>query len=363
MKKVIFLIVVVVFLVALIGILNTGGSTLTIGATQHERPAFMEAEIDPATLKSFAPLPDVMASQKNPITPEKVALGRMLYYDTRLSKEDDISCNSCHLLDKYGVDNQPVSDGYKGQKGNRNAPTVYNAAGHFVQFWDGRAADVEAQAKGPILNPIEMGMPDEKYVIAVLKGIPGYVEAFKKTFPGENDAVTYDNMAKAIGAFERKLVTPSRWDKYLKGDPGTLTNVEKIGFNRFMEANCHSCHGGTYLGGASFAKLGVAKNWPDTSDLGRYQVTKREADKMKFKVPSLRNIEKTGPYFHDGSIPTLEKAVRAMAEYQVGKPLKTDDVKFIVAWLRTLTGEIPSGYIKKPELPKGTAKAASGTGE
>ena len=169
-------------------------------------------EVDSARLGVFKALPPVMDSAANPITEEKVVLGRMLYYDARLSKGQDVSCNSCHELSKYGVDNQPVSDGHKGQKGTRNSPTVYNAAGHFVQFWDGRAPTVEEQAKGPILNPVEMAMPGQKNALAVLDSMPEYVEAFQKAFPGEKHPVTFDNLAKAIGAFERNLVTVSRWD-------------------------------------------------------------------------------------------------------------------------------------------------------
>ena len=175
------------------------------------------AAVDAARLKLFQPLPDSMVSDSNPMTPAKVDLGRMLYYDMRLSKNHDVACNSCHLLDQYGVDGKPVSTGHRQQKGNRNAPTVYNAAGHFVQFWDGRAADVEEQAKGPVLNPVEMAMPDEASVVAMLKSIPGYVEAFSAAYPDEADPVTYDNMARAIGAFERGLVTPGRWDRSRAG--------------------------------------------------------------------------------------------------------------------------------------------------
>ena len=192
----------------------------------------------------------------------------MLYYEPRLSKGQDISCNSCHMLDKYGVDLQPTSDGHKGKQGDRNSPTVYNAAGHFVQFWDGRAADVEEQAKGPVMNPVEMAMPSEKRVVAVLKSIPEYVELFKQAFPEDKDPVSYRNMARAIGAFERKLVTPSRWDKFLRGDSRALTNEEKAGFNLFMETGCQACHMGTYLGGNMYQMLGLAKPWPDASDPG-----------------------------------------------------------------------------------------------
>jgi len=315
-----------------------------------------QAAIDQAKLSLFEPLPEVIGSDKNPITAEKVALGRMLFYEKRLSKSQQISCNSCHDLSSYGVDGQPTSDGHKGKLGNRNSPTVYNAAGHFAQFWDGRAADVEAQAKGPVMNPVEMAMPSEAQVVTVLKSMPEYVEAFKRAFPEEKGAITYDNMAKAIGAFERKLTTPSRWDRFRQGDETALTVEEKAGFNAFVEAGCPTCHAGRFVGGSLYQKLGAARPWPDATDPGREKVTGNEADRLVFKVPSLRNIEKTGPYYHTGKVNTIEEAVSTMAEYQVGKTLSTEQLNSIVAWLKTLTGEIPAEYIKEPVLPKSTAK-------
>ena len=311
-------------------------------------------EVDSSRLGNFKALPPVMDAAGNPISEEKIALGRMLYYDARLSRGQDVSCNSCHELTRYGVDNQPVSDGHKGQKGTRNAPTVYNAAGHFKQFWDGRARTVEEQAKGPILNPVEMAMPDQKEVLAVLNSMPEYVEDFKKAFPDEKDPVTYDNLANAIGAFERKLVTLSRWDKYLGGDLAALSDAEKAGLNKFLDAGCQSCHNGPYVGGSMFQKLGVAKPWDNANDPGRFAVTRQESDRMVFKVPTLRNIEKTAPYYHDGSIATLEEAVRRMGDYQLARVLSKAEVGSIVTFLKALTGEIPAEYIKEPALPKST---------
>jgi cytochrome c peroxidase len=319
-------------------------------------PAPTHATIDAARLQPFAPLPAVMTSTSNPITEEKVALGRMLYYEPRLSKSQQISCNTCHLLDKYGVDGQPTSDGHKGQMGSRNAPTVYNAAGHLAQFWDGRAADVEAQAKGPIMNPIEMAMDSETNVLVVLKSMPEYVAAFKAAFPGEKDPVTYDNLAQAIGAFERRLVTPSRWDKFLGGDQNALSSDEKAGFDAYWEAGCQTCHAGAYLGGNLYQRLGLTKPWPDNSDPGREKVTQSEADRMVFKVPSLRNIDKTGPYYHNGKIATLAQAVSMMAEYQLGKTLTEAQTKSIITFLGTLTGDVPAEYIQQPALPKSTPR-------
>jgi cytochrome c peroxidase len=321
-----------------------------------ESPSVIAVNIDPAALKIFQPLPESVPSTSNPVTDEKVTLGRMLYYEPRLSKSQEISCNSCHLLDRYGADAQPTSDGHRGKVGDRNSPTVYNAAGHFVQFWDGRAESVEEQAKGPVLNPVEMAMPSEKQVITVLKSMPEYVEAFKKAFPEEKEPISYENVARAIGAFERKLITPSRWDKFLAGDSQALTNEEKAGFNLFMETGCQACHAGTYLGATTYQILGMVKPWPDTSDPGREKVTKSESDRMVFKVPGLRNVAETQPYYHNGKVERLEQAVSRMAEYQLGKTLNDEQIRSIVTWLKALTGVIPAEYIQKPVLPQSTSK-------
>jgi len=314
-------------------------------------PASKTIEIDAAKLKLFKPLPSTVEVKAGGHEAERVTLGRMLYYEPRLSKGQDIACNDCHKLDAYGVDNEPTSQGHKGQRGDRNSPTVYNAALHFVQFWDGRAADVEEQAKGPILNPVEMAMPDEKRVVAVLKSMPEYVAAFKAAYPEAKDPVTYNNIADAIGTFERGLLTPSRWDKFLTGDANALTNEEKTGFNEFLAAGCQTCHMGVLVGGNLYQKLGLAKNYPDTADEGRSKISKNEGDKFFFKVPSLRNIDKTAPYFHNGKVVTLDESVKQMADYQLGAKLSDAQIKSIVTWLRSLTGEIPADYIKKPVLP------------
>ena len=296
-------------------------------------------------------VPAQIESPVNPITAAKVELGRMLYFDPRLSKDRDVSCNSCHDLARYGVDGKPVSTGHRGQTGARNSPTVYHAAGHFTQFWDGRAADVEEQAKGPVLNPVEMAMSSGEEVEARLRAVRGYAAAFARAFPGESQPVTFDNAARAIGAFERKLVTPSRWDKFMKGDRAALTAEEFDGHHEFMHTGCASCHNGPYVGGRSFQKLGAEKPWPDASDAGRYEVTKAATDRMMFKVPSLRNVEKTAPYFHNGKVTTLDEAVRLMGEYQLNTKLTPAQVTSIAAWLRTLTGELPKELIKAPRLP------------
>lgn len=312
--------------------------------------ASAETTVNRAILGMFQPVSEMADNPANPVTDAKVALGRMLYYETRLSKNRTVSCNSCHDLASFGDDGLPVSKGIHDQVGGRSAPTVYNAAIHIAQFWDGRAADVEEQAVGPVLNPIEMGMPDEAYVLRVLNSIPGYVEAFAKAFPDEDQPLTYQNVGKAIGAFERKLMTPSRFDDFLKGDDAALNDAEKHGLNLFVTTGCTVCHNGMGVGGHLFQKLGLVKEWP-TKDLGRYEATKNEADKYFFKVPSLRNITETGPYLHDGSIGSLEEIVSKMAEYQLGRQLSKEDVDSIVVFLGSLKGRIDEDYIRQPELP------------
>jgi cytochrome c peroxidase len=322
-----------------------------------------KVQVNADALSMFAPLPQEMASPANPVTDAKVKLGRMLYYDPRLSANQKISCNSCHPLADYGAEHEPVSTGFHGQKGSRNAPTVYNAAGHFVQFWDGRAPTIEEQAKGPITNPVEMAMPSGSVAVQVLKSMPEYVALFEQSFPSEKDPITYNNMADAIGAFERGLVTPAPWDAFLKGDQSALSDAEKSGFNTFAAVGCQWCHNGPYVGGGEYQKLGVMKPWPNQKDMGRYQVTKAEEDRMVFKVPSLRNIEKTGPYFHDGSVKTLDEAIRDMGALQRGVELTPAQVKSIETWMNALTGPIPTSYIQPPELPKSTSQTPAPAGK
>lgn len=321
---------------------------LSIGATAIIAFA---VDIPAAKLRAFAPLPPVAESESNPLTEQKIQLGRMLYFEPRLSRDQKVSCNSCHDLARYGVDNEATSEGFRGQRGGRNSPSVYNAAAHFVQFWDGREPDVEAQAKGPVMNPIEMAMPSEQHVVVVLKSIPEYAKLFARAFPGERDPVNLSNAARAIGAFERKLMTPSRWDVFLKGDKNALTDAEKTGFLKFVDAGCPACHNGALLGGTSFQRLGAAKPFPGVKDTGVHQVTGHDADKFKFKVPSLRNVTQTGPYFHNGKESSLNAAIMQMSEYQLGKPLSEADVKSIATFLDALTGPLPAEYIKPPKLP------------
>jgi len=299
----------------------------------------------------FGTLPAEAGSQANPVTDAKIELGRILYYDPRLSKNQDVSCNSCHQLDNFGVDSEPTSPGHKGQLGGRNSPTVYNAAFHVSQFWDGRAADVEEQAKGPVLNPIEMAMPSEEAVLVVLNSVPGYPPLFAAAFPGEEDPVSYDNMARAIGAFERRLVTPSRFDAFIGGEADALTGQELEGLEAFVTLGCIQCHMGPAIGGGSYQKLGRNVPYP-SEDKGREEATGNEADRYFFKVPSLRNVAETGPYFHDGSVATLDEAIRLMGKHQLGVELDAKQVLVLTAFLESLTGEPDEAYVAMPELPE-----------
>ena len=303
------------------------------------------------TLKPFLPVfgkpLKVAQLPKQRLESAKVELGRTLYHEKRLSRDNSISCNSCHDTMGFGVDGKKFSLGFEGHLTGRNSPTSFNAFMHVTQFWDGRAATVEEQAKGPILAGKEMGMPSSKAVVAKLKGIPEYPPLFKKAFPRDKDAVNYMNVGTAIGAFERNLVTPGRFDDFLAGKKSALTKREQKGLKTFVTTGCVSCHTGPLVGGYSYQKLGLVKPWPNQADVGRSSIVGDEALKMFFKVPSLRNIEKTGPYFHDSSSKTLEDAVTKMAKHQLGRELSGEQLGDIVAFLKSLTGKIPAQYIKK----------------
>lgn len=327
-------------------------SSLTAAVLALASQSAMADALSDSFLMMFKPLPTEAPSADNELTEAKINLGRMLYYETRLSKGGKMSCNSCHQLDKYGQDNLPFSPGHEGKLGGRSSPSTYNAALHIAQFWDGRAPSVEEQAKGPVLNPGEMGMPSADFVVEVLKSIPGYVEAFKAAFPSEADPITYNNFGKAVGAFERKLVTPSRWDEFLKGKKDALTAEEQKGYETYAKAGCVTCHNGPAVGGAMYQKLGLIKAWPELKDLGRFEATKQESDKHYFKVPSLRNVTETAPYLHDGSVKTIEEMVKMMAEYQLAKSLTDEEVTSIVTFLKALKGDIPKEYVAEPKLPE-----------
>jgi cytochrome c peroxidase len=280
----------------------------------------------------FSPLPKSMIdASKEKI---KIELGQKLYFEKKLSINNTISCNSCHMVDKFGVDNEVTSPGHDGTRGGRNSPTVYNAALNFRHFWDGRAKDLAAQAIGPILNPIEHGLKSKKDALEKIN-TPEYLALFKKSFPGEKKSFTYNNVGHAIAAFEKTLLTPSRFDDYLEGDVHALSNKERKGLKRFMEVGCTSCHSGAGLGGDKYQKIGSIKVYP-TKDKGRFEITKKRRDKFKFKVPILRNVTKTAPYLHDGSISSLSETIKIMGEYQLGVELTKVDIEEIEAFLESL---------------------------
>jgi cytochrome c peroxidase len=297
----------------------------------------------------FGVLPAEAKSGANPITKEKVELGRALYFDKRLSANGKVSCNSCHILRSYGVDHGLTSLGHAGPGVARNVPTVYNAA-LGMQFWDGRAANVEEVAASSAVNPVEPGMFDPNLMVKVLRSIPGYASLFAAAFRGEAQPVTAENVGRAIGAFERRLMTPSRFDKFLEGETSALSPAEQAGLATFMTAGCPTCHTGAAVGGKMLYKLGVVLPYPK-NDLGRALVTGNAADQYFFKVSSLRNVRETAPYFHDGKVKTLEEAVRLMAHDQLGKELSNAEVAAIVAFLGSLTAPLPTGYIQEPPLP------------
>lgn len=283
----------------------------------------------------------------------QVELGKKLYFDPRLSKSGFISCNSCHNLSMGGTDNLKTSIGHNWQKGPINAPTVLNSSMNVAQFWDGRAADLQAQAGGPIANPGEMAFTHE-LAIHVLESIPEYVVEFKQVFG--TDTITIDEVTLAIAEFEKTLVTPnSRFDRWLLGDKNALTAEEVTGYRLFKESGCVACHNGPAVGGNSFQKMGVVEPYKANSPAeGLSAVTGKDADRFKFKVPTLRNVAMTYPYFHDGGAATLTEAVDLMGRLQLGKAFSAEDNAKIVAFLKTLTGDQPSFQL--PQLPPSTDK-------
>lgn len=286
--------------------------------------------------QSLSALPDRPQIPKdNPMTPEKIELGKMLFFDPRLSMDGTISCNSCHNVMFHGGDGRPVGAGIHGQRGGRGSPTVWNSAYLTVQFWDGRAASLEEQALGPLINSVEMGMTSHDLVISRIQQIPGYVQAFKKVFPKDKKP-TIQNAAKAVAAYERTLITPnSPFDKYIKGNKKAMTPQQIRGMKLVDEIGCTSCHTGENFAGEGF-KMGEGhyqpfpqipgskydKMYDITSDLGRYEVTKKAEDKNHWRVPTWRNIAITAPYFHNGKVHTLDEAVRVMARPSWAQILK-----------------------------------------
>lgn len=317
-----------------------------VGCTKKEAPtpaAEEKAAVEDkpaATPEPILPLPD-----EAEVNMDKVLLGRSLYFDTALSGDGTVACATCHMLEHGGAEPRKTSTGIGGQVGPINSPTVLNSSYNFVQFWDGRAKDLQEQAAGPVENPIEMGAKWEN-VVERLKKNEEYTAAFAKLY---EDGVTKDNATDAIAEYEKSLITPSRFDAFLKGDAAAITDAEKKGYATFKEVGCTACHTGIIAGGTMFQKMGLVKDYfkdrgtaITEADLGRFNVTKKPEDKHFFKVPTLRNVELTSPYLHDGSRATLEETVKVMGKYQLGRDLTDAQVNSIVTFLKSLTGKLPA---------------------
>ncbi|WP_293443470.1 cytochrome c peroxidase [Persephonella sp.] len=306
--------------------------------------------------KYFSPIPDLFPSDTNPLTPEKIKLGKILFYEKRISIDGTTSCAKCHPIGYYGTDRLPKSKGNFSKENPRNAPTVFNSAGQIAQHWRGDRRDVEDQAKRALLGKGSFGALSYKWVEDRLKEIKGYKKLFKEAFPEDKDPVNVDNFAKAVGAWERTLTTPSRFDRFLKGHLDALSKEEKEGLKEFIKVGCVSCHSGTLVGGNSYQKFGILEPyWKYTKskkvDYGRYNITKKDEDKYVFKVPPLRNVEKTSPYFHDGSVKDLKKAIWIMGKVQLGKELSDKQVSLIEAFLKSLTGKLSEDIKTLPVMP------------
>ncbi len=306
----------------------------------------------------FQPLPKNFATQEFPVTAERVALGRALFFDPRISVDGTVSCGRCHQPSLYGTDALPLSIGNQNRLNPRNAPTVLNAAGEFVAHWRGDRTNVEDQATKALIGPPSFGQPNYAAAMARIEAISGYPPMFNKAFPNEKSPITPDNWGKAIGAYERTLVTPSPFDAFLNGDTHALPPAAQAGLRTFIATGCASCHNGVGVGGAMYQKFGLFEDyWKATGskniDKGRFDVTNNPADMYQFKVPSLRNVAMTAPYFHDGSVAALPDAVRIMAKVQLGKDLSPQDVTEIVAFLDSLTGALPANFKTLPTLPPG----------
>lgn len=306
----------------------------------------------------FKPIPQMPPEEPgNPSSPEKADLGRMLWFEPRLSESHTISCNSCHIVGLGGVDMLSTSIGHRWQQGSRNAPTVLNSVFNTAEFWDGRAKDLEAQAGGPLVNPIEMASKAE-HVPEMLKAIPGYPERFAAAFPGDADPVTLENAAKAIAVFEATLITPNApFDRWLAGDDGAMTDEQKTGLDLFISTGCAGCHNGINIGGGRYAPFGVVErpgaDLLPPGDRGRFEVTRTVSDEYVFKVPTLRNIRLTPPYFHTGKAWDLHQAVAVMGTSQLGRHLTDEEIGRITAFLDTLTGDQPE--VVYPILPPSVA--------
>ena len=310
----------------------------------------------------FKALPADAGSAQRPLSPERIALGRALFFEPRLSADDRISCATCHQPSFYGAEPLAVSVGPAGKVLPRNTPTVFNTALQFAQHYGGNRADVEEQAVKALLSPFAYAQKDYAAAEAKLRALPGYRAMFEKAFPGEAEPVTVQNLGLAIGAYERVLITPAPFDRYLAGDTRALSAQAQRGLDKFISYGCAGCHNGVTVGGQAYQKFGVTQDyWTLTGskpndvhkgiDKGRFQDTKNDADSFIFKVQQLRNVAVTPPYFHDGSVARLDDAVRIMGKLQLGRDLSSADIADIVAFLESLTGEIPAQFATAPILP------------
>lgn len=337
-------------------------TSASIAALLAFSPVTTKAEDDAALLKRaqelFQPLPKDMATPEFPITKERVDLGQQLFFDPRLTVDSNMSCASCHQPALYGTDALPTSIGVKQRLHPRNAPTNLNSALNIIH-WRGDRESVEDQVIKALISPITSGQPDLKAVEDRLGRIPGYAPLFKAAFADDVNPMTAQNVAKAIGAYERTLVTPSRFDAYLNGQSGAFSAIARSGLKKFINTGCVMCHNGVGVGGGMYQKFGLAEDyWLATRstniDKGRFDVTKDPNDLYVFRVPSLRNVAKTAPYFHDGSVATLPEAVKVMARVQLGVTLSDADTRDIVAFLESLTGDLPDNFATVPALPSGS---------
>ena len=299
-----------------------------------------QGPIEPDRLASFAPLPGP-PRRDSAVDRARAELGKAMFADRRLSRSGDVACTSCHPLDRFGADGRKLSRGTDNREPPRNTPGIYNVATFFALLWDGRKDNLVDQAKEVLLSERVMAASSGKQLAGKLAAIPEYARGFAAAFPGDRHPVSFENIARALAAYEETLVSRGRWDRFLEGDQAALTPEEKAGFNRFIDIGCVTCHFGPHIGANMFQKVGLVKAWPDSRDRGRFEITRRDADWMVFRVPTLRNVAQTGPYFHDGSVSDLDTVIEMMAWHQLGKRIDKEDVRLIRSWLASLTGDPP----------------------
>ncbi len=345
---------------ALIG--QAGAALLAVGFAASVVADDAEGNLLARARALFKPLPAVAGTPERPLTPERIELGRALFFEPRVSADGKQSCASCHQPSFYGAEPVALSIGLRGAVLPRNAHTVFNASLLIAQHYGGNRADVEEQAMRALTSPVAYGNANYAAAEARLRALPGYRAQFEKAFPGEAEPATADNWGKAIGAFERTLLTPAAFDRYLEGDSEAMGKQAKHGLDKFIAVGCVACHNGVTVGGQMYQKFGVtADYWTLTGskemealkgrDRGRFHDTKNEADAFMFKVPQLRNVTRTPPYFHDGTVADLKEAVRIMGKLQLGRDLDAADIDDIVAFLDALTGEVPANFSSAPVLP------------